>query len=180
MIHSSKSHFAGLLCVCLILLMGCGTGTRSTSAAKGSMADLLSQEVTVKVYYFNEDRSALASEERAILLGPTEDIGLGIMRALLDGPVETEHRSVIPRETRILDVRVKNGSCTVDLSREFQVNHEGTELLEKLTIYAIVNSLAETERIDKVQILIEGEKVDTYKSYLSIDHLLEPDMSFVE
>ena len=38
-----------------------------------------------------------------------------------------------------------------------------TRQKEKMTIYSIVNSLTELKEIDKVQFLIEGEKVKEFK-----------------
>ena len=41
-----------------------------------------------------------------------------------------------------------------------------TDREELLTIYSIVNSLCELDQIDRVQFLVEGKKLDTYKDNL--------------
>ena len=102
------------------------------------------------------------------------------MKALIEGPKEEGHLPTIPDGTKVTDIVLEEGVCYVDLSAEFQLNHEGTEQLEKLTIYSVVNSLSSVRQIDQVQFLINGEKVPYYKSYVQIDHFLQPDMELVQ
>ncbi len=46
------------------------------------------------------------------------------------------------------------------------LKHTGGEREELLTIYSIVNSLCKLDQIDRVQFLVEGKKLDTYKDNL--------------
>ena len=143
-------------------------------------ADVLNDEVTVKLYFMNESRTALVVEERSLALGMTEPLSYAIMDALIDGPQQSGHLPTIPEGTQINDIVIENGVCYVDLSEEFRLNHEGSEILETLTIYSIVNSLSGISELSYVQFLIGGERVEFYKSYVRIDQFLEPNMQYVE
>lgn len=136
--------------------------------------------IQVTLYFMNEDRTKLVKEDRTLSLGMTEPLSMAIMKALIEGPKEEGHLPTIPDGTKVTDIVLEEGVCYVDLSAEFQLNHEGTEQLEKLTIYSVVNSLSSVRQIDQVQFLINGEKVPYYKSYVQIDHFLQPDMELVQ
>ena len=85
------------------------------------------------------------------------------MEQLIAGPESKDLFPTVPPETKIRDVKVVDGICYVDLSMEFVTKHGGGSSGEAFTIYSIVNSLTELSNINKVQFLIEGEKLDEYK-----------------
>ena len=43
-----------------------------------------------------------------------------------------------------------------------------------LRLYSIVNSLCEIEDVTKVQFLIEGEKLDSYRNVIDLSKPVEP------
>ena len=53
--------------------------------------------------------------------------------------------------------------CFVNFSSEFVTKHSGGSAGEAMTVYSIVNSLTELKNVDKVQFLVEGNKIDVYK-----------------
>ncbi len=179
MSHTKRYLVIILLCFSAFLCLSCGKSEKGAGSDDASLSSMLTREVMARVYFLDPDKEVLTGEDRLLVLGPAEEMSLAIMKALIEGPEEEGHLPVMPRDTKLIDVRVDQGICSVDLSSEFQINHEGTELLEKLTVYAIVNSLTESGEIDKVQILIEGKQVETYKAYLALDHLLERDESLI-
>jgi germination protein M len=89
------------------------------------------------------------------------------LEQLIAGPKEEDHYATIPPETKIMDVTTtSDGVCYVNLSQEFVTKHSGGSTGELLTIYSIVNSLSEMENVEKVQFLIEGEKVEAFKGHV--------------
>ena len=142
--------------------------------------DFYTDEVTVTLYFSNADGTALVRETRSLTLEMTEPLPLAIMNALIDGPETEGLTSVIPQGTVIEDIFIKDGVCYVDLSAEFQKNHIGGEQEEKITIYSIVNSLQNVSGVRYVQFLVEGKKVEYYKSYVKIDHFLTSNFELVE
>lgn len=158
----------------------------STSSAEDKLIinqysrDFYTDEVWVTLYFGSADGSCLKTETKTLTLGMTDPLPTAIVKALIAGPTESGMKSVIPQGTMIEDVFIKDGVCYVDLSEEFQKNHLGGEQEEKLTIYSIVNSLQDVSGIRYVQFLIEGKKVEYYKSYVKIDTFLTSDMDLVE
>jgi germination protein M len=54
----------------------------------------------------------------------------------------------------------------VDLSQEFVAKHNSGAASELVMVYSIVNSLCELETVEKVQFLINGEKLKDYDGHL--------------
>lgn len=143
-------------------------------------SDFYTDEVTVNLYFGNSDGTALRAETRTLTLGMTDPLPTAIMKALIAGPEEEGLQSVIPPGTLVEDVFIKDGVCYVDLNAEFQKNHLGGATEEALTIYSIVNSLQNVSGIRYVQLLIEGKRLEYYKSYVKIDTFLTGNTDIVE
>lgn len=80
-----------------------------------------------------------------------------VVEELIAGPsgqIEGLYPSINPN-TKIVNVMTKDGVCYVNLDENFLnvVNNVSTDV----SVYSIVNSLAELSNINKVQILINGE-----------------------
>ena len=142
--------------------------------------DFYTDEVRVHLYFGNEDGTALVRETRTLTMGMTEALPSAIMKALIGGPENEEYTSLIPQGTLVQDIFIKDNVCYVDLSAEFQKNHLGGERSEILTIYSIVNSLQNVSGVRYVQFLIEGERVEYYKSYVKLDSFLTGDLSLMK
>lgn len=118
----------------------------------------------LKLYFTNEEKNDLIMEDRVVEVIANQAKELSILEQLIVGPEDTGNVATIPEGTKILDVTTtSDGICYVNLSQEFVANHSGDSNEELLTVYAIVNSLAELDGVEKVQFLVEGEKMDVYK-----------------
>ena len=62
----------------------------------------------------------------------------------------------------------------MDLSVEFVNKQLGLEKDALAAVYSIVNSLCEIEDVTKVQFLIEGEKLDSYRNVIDLSKPVEP------
>lgn len=134
--------------------------------------DFYRDEVRVTLFFANSEETGLVREERLLKLNMTDTLSMAIVRALIGGPVMEGAYPTIPDGTKIHDIVIKDGVCYVDLSQEFQMNHSGGEMQEYLTIYSLVNSLQNVAGIERVQILIEGNRESFYKNYVRIDSFL--------
>jgi hypothetical protein len=85
----------------------------------------------------------------------------------------------LPMETRLRSVYwAGEGLCVVDLTREASHHHPGGLTSEVSSVYAVVNSLTENlTAVRKVQILIEGNEVDTLAGHVDIGRPLLQDLS---
>lgn len=116
----------------------------------------------IKLYFSDLKSENLIAEAREITVSQKETMEMRILKELLKGPVNPNLMKTIPSETKILSVETKEGVCFVNLSQEFKIKHSGGSAGEMMTVYSIVNSLTELENVDKVQFLVEGQKLDVF------------------
>ena len=65
--------------------------------------------------------------------------------------------SVIPENTKLLDVSLEDGLLKIDFSKEFL---NTTKDMEEMTIEAIVYTLTEIDGVDRIMIFVEGTKLE--------------------
>lgn len=119
------------------------------------------------LYFANAEGTDLVSEERVVEVNANQTREKTVLEQLIAGPEEKGSVATIPIGTKIRDVTTTDdGTCYVNLSEEFVLKQTGGEKEELLTIYSIVDSLCKLDQIDRVQFLIEGKKLDTYKNDL--------------
>lgn len=116
----------------------------------------------VVLYFANGMGEGLSAERRTVEYPASSAIEKTIVEELIKGPINDGNISIIPTDTKVLSVETKNGVCFVNLSKEFVDKYQGGTAGEVLTIYSIVNSLTELDTVSSVQLLIEGEKKDTF------------------
>ncbi len=86
-----------------------------------------------------------------------------VITELMKGPQNKALMPVIPEGTKLISIETKDGICFVNFSQDFVAKHSGGSAGEHMTVYSVVNSLTELEHIDKVQFLIEGNKIEVFK-----------------
>ncbi len=74
----------------------------------------------------------------------------------------------------------EDGTAFVDLSKEAVTNHRGGSLDELFAVYAIVNAVTvNLPAITAVQILIDGQEVDTLAGHVDLRHPLAKNLYWV-
>ncbi len=133
-------------------------------------------ELKTKIYFSDDQEMNLIAENLTLADGSdVEKAAQEVIAALIAGPKNSSLLPTIPSGTRLLGVKVSNGLATVDFSAELRDNHSGGSSGENMTVYSIVDSLTELKGIDRVQILIEGQKVDTLAGHIDLQEPLESD-----
>jgi germination protein M len=121
-------------------------------------------KMLLKLYFSGENAEGLIAEYRIINAEEDKLIEKSILCELIKGPQSRGLFATIPPETKVISVETTNeGVCFVNLSQEFKTKHNGGSTGEILTIYSIVNSLAELPNVKEVQFLIDGQKVEVFK-----------------
>jgi spore germination protein GerM len=89
--------------------------------------------------------------------------------------------SPIPPGTQLHAVYLTaRGDAFVDLSEDITLGHSGGSLEELFTVYAIVNALTSNlPAINAVQILVNGQEVDTLVGHVDMRRPLQGDLSWV-
>lgn len=138
-------------------------------------AGKISDKVPVHLYFIGEDPSKLNLEVRYVPLEEAKksvnNLASIIVKELIKGPgAESALKPVIPAGTQLRSpITINAGVATVDFSKEFQENHPGGSVAERLTIFSVVNSLTELKEIQKVKFTIEGKTVTNYKGNFQFD-----------
>jgi germination protein M len=104
-----------------------------------------------------------------------------VIEELIRGPTGVLVRT-IPEGTKLLSVYLlPDGTLVVDFSREIQTLHTGGTTGEILTVYSIVNTLTMNfNEIEKVQILVDGDEVETLVGHIDLESPLARDSRWLK
>jgi len=187
--RSLKIVFALAWALAVLLLLGFGLkllkelGVRPAQVPSFLSLSAIrkSGEREAKLYFSDEDATRLVSEKRQILLGAgIAADATAIMSELLIGPRSTTLLRTIPVDTRLLNAYKIDGTLVLDFAHELQANHPRGSNAELLTVYSIVNTMAENLRdIAKVQILVEGEEIETLAGHVDLAKPLLPEKRWI-
>ena len=132
----------------------------------------------LKLYFANEQGNALITENISVRYNSNTSIEKLIVEQLLKGTSREGLYPVIPPETKVLGVSVKDNVCYVNLDEGFLNNTYTID--PKITIYAIVNSIVDGGASSQVQILVNGESDITYMGTVDLSKPLSRDQNLVE
>jgi len=122
-------------------------------------------EQEIKLYFPDQEAQFLIPENRIV---KTDELYYNVLSELFSGP-EDENLSVsIPPGVEVEEINIQGGRAEVSFSRELIDNHWGGSTGERMTVYSIVNTLTQFDEIDTVQILIEGQVVETLAGHMDL------------
>ena len=126
----------------------------------------------VHLYFASRNGRHLQAEERRIEAKDTPSAIRAIVDALLEGPQDSRLASTIPEGSKLLHLFViDDGTAYVDFSGKLSRSHPGGVTAERLTVYAIVNSLVlNLDSVERVVLLFEGKPAPTLAGHLDIRH----------
>ena len=113
------------------------------------------------IYLMNPDnyvvRTSIATKEKEPLALVKEMIDALTIGNEKQDYIPKHFSSVIPENTKLLDVSLEDGLLKIDFSKEFL---NTTKEIEEIMIEAIVYTLTEIDGIDKIMIFVEGTKLE--------------------
>lgn len=163
---------AGLAVVYFVLPRWLTTPDASTpSAARAAApANADAKRSSATLYFVSDNGTSLVAAASNVPVGasPAEQ-ARNIITAVL-APAPSGFVSAIPAGVKLRGFFLTpRGDAYVDLSREIITGHPGGSLNEALTVYALVNALTENvKEITGVQILVDGQQVDTLAGHLDL------------
>jgi len=124
------------------------------------------QEMKMTLYFTDQTGSKLVPETREVYYSSNEPIEMAVVQELIQGPSQNGHYPVFSTDTQVLSVTSQEGVCYVNF--DDSVQNSILSISEEIPIYAIVNSLAETCHIKKVQFLIDGESDTVFRNSMDL------------
>ncbi len=132
----------------------------------------------ISLFFVNADNK-LVAEERSIT--KVEGIARATMVELLKGPTKNDLKAAVPTTTKLLDINVRpDGLAIVDFSNELIKDLSASQSAEELAVFSIVNTLTQFPTVDKVELRVDGRKVDTLLGYVNIDDNLVSNTSLLK
>ncbi|MDR3566053.1 MAG: GerMN domain-containing protein [Negativicutes bacterium] len=139
-------------------------GTEADKEQAASLAPGTADTMRLTVYYATADAMYLAPEVRVVPKTPHP--AQSALELLLQDPKGHGLVKVLPEGTKVRGITIKDHVAFVDFNDKLIKNNGGGSASEILTVGAIVNTLTEFPEIHKVQIMVEGKKVDTLSGHM--------------
>ncbi len=137
--------------------------------------------ITATLYYGSSDARALVPVRRDVPAATSVvEQGRQILAVQFqDAP--QPYVQVVPKGTKLRAFYVtERGDAFVDLSGDVVSAHPGGSLTELLTVYAVVNAITTNlPAVQRVQLLVEGQEVDTIAGHVDVRRPLERDSTLV-
>ena len=139
-----------------ILVSGC---SQSMTSKNSSVGEKPISEMEIVVYYpiYIDKKGDFLVREVHKIPEDEEKEKAALTELFRGNPKTKKAYAVIPRNTTILSLKIKNGLATIDLSREI-FNDDSGAIGESLGISSIVNTLTEFANIKKVKFKVEGKE----------------------
>ncbi|OGO76998.1 MAG: hypothetical protein A2Y23_03195 [Clostridiales bacterium GWB2_37_7] len=131
--------FLSLIVILTLVFIGCSS---TSTAAIGK------EEGYIKLLYPDANVEYWLIEEKKLPLDP---------KAVVEELIRNKN-NMIPKETKLLDIKVENKIAYVNLSKEFETLSNG-DTVGWINIHTIVNTLTLNKNlnIDYVQLLLDGK-----------------------
>ena len=142
-----------------------------------SISDVNSYEkVELTLYFANEEKDGLVAEKREVFHSMNTSLERLVVEQLLAGS-QNGGLSVMPKNTKVLNVSLTDNTCYVNLDSGFISGD--IDVAEYIPIYAIVDSLTELQTVNKVQITVNGSADVTYRNVISLVQPLEREEKYI-
>ena len=135
----------------------------------------VTQEEKTILYFADKTGTKLVEKEVKIKVVNHVPMEQLIVEAL----IQTEDfKSPIPEGTTVLKTVTKDQVCYVDLSKEFLNPLENVS--GEVTVYAIVNSLAERAGVSKVQFSVNGKPITSFRSNIDFSAPIDRNLDLID
>ncbi len=133
-------------------------GLLTADSFTGEGAGMAGDAQKTELHLFFADDSGQSLVEKAVTVTYDGNIPMDrlVVENLIAGPRSTDSVATINPSTSIIYVATRDGICYVNLNREFR--NKITNVSDEVMIYSLVNSLTWLENVNKVQILIDGDR----------------------
>lgn len=113
------------------------------------------QQAEAALYFANPSGTKLVKTEVTLRYNSYMTMEKAIVEQLIKGPEAEGRIAVIPAETKLLSVLIKDDICYVNLNEGFLA--KASQANPELAVYSLVNSIIEGGNCSQVQISINGD-----------------------
>jgi hypothetical protein len=158
---SVKTYKASLAAMIIIIavslfLFGCTSNKENKPGNSGEVSNSAKEKMHIGVYYVKQTQEGAYLVREEHVIPQTDEALKAAVEELIMVKPKTEYASnVIPGDTKVLDVKVKNATATVNFSKEV-LNANVGSVGEVLGIQSIVNTLTEFPDVEAVSFQVEG------------------------
>ena len=135
-------------------------------------------QVALHLYFADETGTKLVETTQNVLYNTNIPVERLVVEVLIAGPEGKEIYPTVDPDTHILSVTDSDGICYVNLSPEF-LNAAGN-VTPEVTLYSIVNSLAELKDVHRVQFMVNGDSQVLYREMIQLDNSFSRNLDIVK
>lgn len=166
-----------LICFAFLFLGLCGCVKIETVDTEGNNYPIISPFTgdygSEIMFYFPAANSNKLDSEIRVIDNQNKSYEEIILDEILNGPENRELRNVFPDGLEILSVDVIGQIAYLNFNDKL-VNSNLTEAEENLMIYSIVNTMVQSDKITRVQFLIDGDRSSFKNNSIQISEPLDP------
>ncbi len=173
---------AALAMVAVVYVPAWFAPATTTVPADGTAGPDAGRHIRATLFHVSEDGLSLRAVDAEVPYGSTAVEQARHLLAAQLRPAPAPYAQPLAEGTQIRHIFLtEQGTAFVDLSKEAVDNHRGGSLDELFAVYALVNTLTvNLPAIRQVQILVEGQEVDTLAGHVDLRHPLTRDLQWVQ
>ena len=126
---------------------------------------------SITLYFLRQTTTDFLTEGEERLFRTEDVTAENVMAVLLAGPESSSLKRVIPSDVKLLNVRQENDIAYVDFSSKLAEVNVGAQG-EAVLVNTIVQTLVQLPGINQVQILVEGNVIETLAGHVMIEQPL--------
>ncbi|MCP2239220.1 Gmad2 immunoglobulin-like domain-containing protein [Thermoanaerobacterium thermosaccharolyticum] len=160
-----KKAFLIMILVVAISLTGCFNKPKNKTEQNAPISPKSTVQAVkeVSLYFLNSKMSGLNMDIRSV--SENADLLKQVISELMKGPSDQYSKPIIPDNTKLLSVQLKDTTAYVNFSKDYMSATDINESTAKYMVAALVNTLTGLPNVDSVQILVEGNKIDSLYGY---------------
>lgn len=143
---------------------------KADGAAAQTNGAVVQHPMKLTVYYASPDALFLVPETR--IIEKNDHPAQSAIELLLTNPQNHDLLKVMPAGTQLKHLSVKDHIAYVDFNNKLTKNNGGGSTEELLLVGSIIDTLTEFPEIHRVQILVDGKKIDTISGHMELSEPL--------
>ena len=126
------------------------------------------KKLKVRVYFPDDAGINLVAVNRTVEIKDDADKYLAAVNLLMNYPKEKDLTTIFPKNAKVNDIKVENGTAFVDLDKNITKSFAGGSTGEELLVNSVVKTLTEFKEVKQVRFLIDGKEIETLSGHMDL------------